>query len=147
MTETQSPQTPATPDKRRVRPALLICAGAVIGAVVAVAAVVLATTGIHFGSEKTGPSLRATAIQKCESAVRDQLKSPGSAKFSGVQNAPEDPYAEPDENTTYKSFDLVGNVDSQNSFGALMRSTWTCTVGYYPRDKAWTSASADVTQE
>ena len=152
MIETQSPQTPATPDKRRVRPALLIGAGAVIGAVVAVAAVVLATTGIHFGSEKTGPSLRSVAIQKCEAAVRAQLKAPSTAKFSGVDN---DPDAVPDDkvSASWHEFDLIGYVDSQNSFGAMIRNVWTCSVAYSADTTAadspgeWQPATATVTSE
>ncbi len=64
---------------------------------------------------------RLGAVQgKCEELVKDRLKSPGSARFSG-------------ENTTGDAdhgWTTIGGVDSQNSFGALMRMDFRCTATY-----------------
>lgn len=53
----------------------------------------------------------------CERFVKDRLKSPGSAKFSG-------------ESTTQAggAWTVKGAVDSQNAFGAMLQNRYTCTV-------------------
>lgn len=57
------------------------------------------------------------AKQACHEWVKDQLKSPSTADFSG-------------ETVTGDSsgWTITGDVDSENGFGAMLRSTWTCTV-------------------
>lgn len=50
----------------------------------------------------------------CQILVRDNLKSPSSAKFIGV----------PESDGTY----IWGEVDAQNSFGAVVRSSFQCTI-------------------
>lgn len=64
---------------------------------------------------------QAAAVAACESAVRDQLKSPATAQFTITDNG----VAGPDENVRGT---VTGTVDSQNGFGALLRSSWTCTI-------------------
>ncbi|WP_275792673.1 DUF2510 domain-containing protein [Prescottella equi] len=54
----------------------------------------------------------------CEKAIKERLKSPASADF-------------PDNNTRKKAdgaFEVRGVVDSENGFGATMRSYFGCTV-------------------
>jgi hypothetical protein len=51
----------------------------------------------------------------CEDVVEKQLKSPASAEFSSVA-------------TGGGPWTVQGTVDSQNSFGALVRTTYECTV-------------------
>jgi hypothetical protein len=131
--------------KRGFRPFVLVGVGVLAGVLVALGAVVFLTRG-SAAPTNPGDSTRATAIEKCESAVKDQLKSPGSAKFSGVGNG-EHAGEEPNSNTSYTLFELQGNVDSENEFGASLRSTWTCQVGYNPKTKSWGTAAASVTQE
>jgi hypothetical protein len=53
--------------------------------------------------------------EACHGAIKDRLKSPGTAAFGGEFLR---------ESTTPE---LTGWVDSQNGFGALVRSTWVCT--------------------
>lgn len=60
---------------------------------------------------------REDAKSACHKFVKDRLKSPSSAKFS------EEDYTGTDGVYTFK-----GAVDSQNSFGAMIRATWTCDV-------------------
>ena len=57
----------------------------------------------------------AALTDACHTAVRDRLKSPGTAQFGGEFRR---------ESTTPE---LTGYVDSQNGFGALVRATWGCT--------------------
>ncbi len=66
---------------------------------------------------------RSQAANVCEKFVKARLKSPGSAKFR-------DPYG---DQITYTGdgkgpITVTASVDSQNSFGASLRSPYTCTV-------------------
>jgi hypothetical protein len=59
--------------------------------------------------------------------VKDKLLAPASAKFS------------PDSETNAISYGnevwiVTGYVDSQNAFGAMLRSPYTCTVKYVGKD-------------
>ncbi|PPS89415.1 hypothetical protein [Streptomyces sp. MH60] len=73
----------------------------------------------------TKPSSQGAAVM-CEEFIKkgDYLKSPGSAKFSGVSD------------TTIKTlrakkpwkYRVSGWVDSQNSFGALVRNKYVCEI-------------------
>jgi len=53
----------------------------------------------------------------CEEWVKKQLKAPGTAKFSdhATSGGP-------------ISWTVTGSVDAENSFGALLRSSWTCDI-------------------
>ncbi|WP_067891145.1 hypothetical protein [Nocardia vaccinii] len=67
-------------------------------------------------------SMRATVGDACENLVRDKLKSPASARFElGDTNLHEDARGG-------LTGTLSGTVDSQNGYGAMMRSDWTCTM-------------------
>lgn len=62
----------------------------------------------------------------CEGFVKSQLKSPSTASFSGT--------------TAYSSgggYTATTTVDSQNSFGATLRSTWTCEVAWDKDRQKW----------
>lgn len=63
----------------------------------------------------------------CEDFVKDRLKSPGSADFT-----------EQTEVGKYPTWIARGSVDSQNTFGALMRNQYWCTVTYHPSTDKWT---------
>src|SRR5690554_288071 len=55
--------------------------------------------------------------------VKELLKSPGSAKFPGAsEKVSHVQYVSPNK------YRISSWVDSQNSFGALVRSHWKCTV-------------------
>ena len=62
-----------------------------------------------------------TFIVRCQNAVRAQLKAPSTAKFPGVLE-------KADAVTTYENGNKTwsGWVDSQNSFGALLRTDFLC---------------------
>lgn len=59
-----------------------------------------------------------TAKNACIGAVTDQLRAPGTAKFDVTLIT--------DQDGGVKI--VSGTVDSQNSFGALLRSNFRCTV-------------------
>ena len=62
-----------------------------------------------------------TMLVKCENLVRSRLKSPSTAKFPGTMEAAA-------AITTYENGnkDWSGWVDSQNSFGAMLRTEFLC---------------------
>ena len=55
------------------------------------------------------------AAQACEVVVERQLKAPASAEFTSVA-------------VGGGPWTVQGTVDSQNSFGAMIRTTYECTV-------------------
>jgi hypothetical protein len=59
----------------------------------------------------------SNAVAQCESAVKNQLKAPSTAKFSGEDYIDEDP-----------TWLVTGSVDAQNGFGAMLRSGFNCTL-------------------
>lgn len=61
------------------------------------------------------------AATTCEGLVRDQLKAPATAQFTIMSNDVGAP-------TGAAQGIVHGAVDSQNSYGALVRSDWTCMV-------------------
>jgi hypothetical protein len=85
-----------------VLPFLLVVIGAVVVA------------GIQVGST----SDEDTARETCRSAVAKQLKAPSTAQWPG-----DSVYEEPPGR-----FAVEGSVDAQNSFGAMVRTGYSCTV-------------------
>jgi hypothetical protein len=57
----------------------------------------------------------------CEKAVLSRLKAPGSADFPGVFDDVSEPRKRPDGSYLWGSW-----VDSQNSFGAKLRTRFMC---------------------
>lgn len=53
----------------------------------------------------------------CESQIKDRLVSPGSAKFQ-----------RPNRTKSGNTWVIESAVDSQNAFGALLRSEWRCVI-------------------
>ncbi|WP_284536317.1 hypothetical protein [Nocardioides sp. T2.26MG-1] len=81
-----------------------------------VAVTLLGATGCSAGSDDGGGEAGAKDV--CQQFVGKRLKSPGSADFSGETVT---------ENTD-GSWTVSGDVDSQNSFGGLVRNSYTCKV-------------------
>jgi hypothetical protein len=71
----------------------------------------------------------------CHDRIKQQLKSPSTAKFEGlfdfiaVQSA------------DHKDWMIHGHVDAQNAFGATLRTNWTCTVTPIDEDNAMVDAT------
>lgn len=70
-------------------------------------------------SDLDGPS-EAGAEVSCEQRVKEQLKSPSSADFDGTTARA----------VTETEYAVSGTVDSENGFGAMLRSEFTCTVQF-----------------
>lgn len=69
----------------------------------------------------------------CEEFVKDRLKAPATAEFSN-QRA---------ESIGDQRWDVTGTVDSENSFGALIRSNYRCDIRYVGDDK-WRAKTVKV---
>lgn len=67
------------------------------------------------GTDDTDSGLSSDAKDVCENSVKDKLKAPATAEFSDEQAALEG-----------STWTVTGSVDSENSFGALIRSTYSC---------------------
>lgn len=102
--------------------------GCLIGGVAVLAFVVIvAVVGSMGGDDDTNSSdtMRLSAFDVCKDFVKDRLRSPGSAKFRNffeddgeviVTGAGKGPYT------------VRSTVDSENGFGALIRTDFTCSV-------------------
>jgi len=63
------------------------------------------------------------AFNFCKRAVEASLKAPSTAKFQSVLGATISQYGD-------ETFSVESYVDSQNGFGAMLRSNYICTVTY-----------------
>lgn len=72
------------------------------------------------------------AAKACSDKVRTMLKSPGGAHFMSESARPlgDDQWL------------VTGNVDSQNSFGAQLRSAYGCTATY--DEGEWTTSNVGI---
>jgi len=68
-----------------------------------------------------GGSNPGGAYAACERAVETELVSPGSAEFSGATGSEIEEVSE-------GLYAIRGYVDSENSFGASLRTDFTCRV-------------------
>lgn len=90
-------------------------AAAICVSVVALA-IFISTRNVHH--EPTTQEIHADAQRVCEEKfIPARLKAPATAQFSELIVVA--------DGASYK---VTGNVDSQNGFGALVRSTFTCSV-------------------
>lgn len=91
--------------------------GACLALVVVLLIIGWVNTTFFHGSDPTADDRQSAAVEACRESVRAQLKSPGSASFSGEQ------YRE-----TNDVYSITGQVDAENSFGASLRSDFTCVA-------------------
>lgn len=63
------------------------------------------------------PSTGYDAQFACEGFIKDRLKAPSTAQFSGETFTGSAP-----------RWTVTGAVDAQNSFGAALRNSWSCIV-------------------
>lgn len=86
-------------------------------AVLVVAFFVYSATRDRSGDEaRDRPVLAKIA---CENAVKNSLKAPSTAKFTGTQAS-----------GSGNSYRVTGAVDAENSFGAALRNTFACSVSF-----------------
>ncbi|GAA2696594.1 hypothetical protein [Actinoplanes palleronii] len=105
-----------------------------IGIVVAVVLVVgVCVARMNSNSKPSAADEQRDAQRVCEGQfVPARLKAPATAKFSGV--------------SVYEAggaYRVTGSVDSQNGFGALVRSAFSCTV--HASGDRWVLDRAEVT--
>lgn len=78
-------------------------------------------------SEKVSPrDKELNAADICHAYVKERLKAPSTAKFPNS----EDSNAVQITGTGDGPYTVAAFVDSQNSFGAMMRDQYTCIVRY-----------------
>lgn len=99
---------------------------------VIIAAVVSAFSGDDDGDSSGSNEIGAEVM--CEEFVKERLKSPASAEFSDTRSIST---GTPDE------YEVTGSVDSENGFGAMLRSSYECTIRDNG-DDTWTLIAIDL---
>ena len=95
-----------------------------------VIAIILIARSCVSGSSSGGSSKdsyghdQADAIVIAKDKVKEQLKSPSSAKFSNVSAS-----------LSGNTWTVTGSVDAQNSFGATIRNTFKVTITFTSSEK------------
>jgi hypothetical protein len=62
----------------------------------------------------------------CEEFVTDRLKAPSTAEFLGASSV---------DLTGREQYEVTASVDSQNGFGAMIRTPYVCLVNYEGDDQ------------
>lgn len=75
---------------------------------------------------------RNLALACAKTKVKEQLKAPSTADFQPSR----DMRVETADNLSYK---IAGYVDSQNGFGAMIRSNFTCDLTVHPESDSCTT--------
>lgn len=76
----------------------------------------------------------------CENWVKERLKSPSTAEFPSVWDGKLDKITKANQR-----YYIVSYVDSQNSFGATVRTNWTCSTTQTSEDN-WQLNSLSIDQ-
>jgi hypothetical protein len=108
-------------------PALLLSAVGVCG--------LIYFLGVNAPDKPTDPYWEVLVL--CRDAVKAQLKSPSSAEFPVVD-------AEKSVDREGRIFTLRSHVDADNSFGANIRTTWTCIMDYDEASQTYSLVSLDM---
>ncbi len=95
--------------------------------------VVISFSGCDSTSENnnTNTSTSMASIQAKE-YVKKSLKSPSTAKFPGLWELANDGVVAYEKETN--KYEIISYVDSQNSFGAMIRSNWNVVLKYLGGD-------------
>ena len=72
---------------------------------------------------------------KCNSAVRNNLKSPSSADFADLFDGVSSVIAEQDDNLVI--YDFISYVDAKNDFGVELRKKFKCRIQYNIGAENW----------
>jgi PBP1b-binding outer membrane lipoprotein LpoB len=75
--------------------------------------------------DKTKKYEKMDALVQAQVHIESKLKSPSTAEFGGGVDGV--------IQTNDTTFTVIGTVDSQNSFGAMMRSNYSCKVIFHPK--------------
>jgi len=125
LTETK-PAIPAQP--AAAQPKKKSRTGCVIISLLVLVILILVVVNLGGGDlSNTGPT-DLNAFFMCQQFVGDRLKAPKTADFAPSREAK---IVKNDVNT----FTVTSYVDAQNSFGANIRTEYTCKVSYQGNDK------------
>jgi uncharacterized protein YxeA len=69
---------------------------------------------------------KMNALLESQAYIKDQLKSPGSAEFDSSLDGV--------VQTNDTTFTVKSYVDSQNGYGALLRTHYSCKIIFHPKD-------------
>lgn len=83
--------------------------------VIAIIAAIAVISSLFNKPKEYDPNWSGEAISQCEDLVSGQLKAPATAKFNSTA-------------TGNGTWTVKGTVDSENSFGAMLRADYQCTV-------------------
>lgn len=90
----------------------------------------ICTLGAIFGGSGSGSATEVEAFVMSQEFAKDFLKSPGTAEFPWITDV-----------EVYKKeegvFLVNAYVDSQNSFGAMIRNNYTCLVKTTDGGESW----------
>ena len=93
----------------------------VVGLVLVVG--VACTVMTSSGGTTDRPPTSFEAERMCETWVRERLKAPATAEFSGTRAQT----TNVGENGA-DAWSVTGDVDAENTFGAKLRSAWSCDI-------------------
>ncbi|ADD41568.1 hypothetical protein [Stackebrandtia nassauensis] len=83
-------------------------------------------------------SVEDQAIDMCQDAVLQSLKAPSTADFVG------EPIAFSDGGEVAPVYTVTGEVDAENSFGAMLRNLYTCDIQTSNDRDSWTVEAVDI---
>ncbi len=101
-------------------------------AIVFMCGLLMAIAQIQGGDNTQSDSGARIASRRCEEAARNRLKSPSTAKFAPLSD--QRIYRIEGEGEAYR---ILSYVDSQNSFGAMVRTEFTCDLHYDASTITW----------
>jgi hypothetical protein len=87
----------------------------VLGCLAVLLIIIVGISALSSGATDTSQG-SGWAISECEKVVRDSLKSPTTATFSSTAKGKDSDWV------------VTGTVDSENSFSAMVRSDYKCTI-------------------
>ena len=124
------PEVPFTlaemaPKRRRVWPLVVI-------AVVLLAGLVGAGFALTRDDEPAPVDSTQTLVSDCRDAARAKLKTPSTAQFPGGERVTQ----------TGNTIEIVGPVDAQNGFGAMLRGQYRCVATR--QGDAWSVYSVEL---
>ncbi|MBM0277797.1 hypothetical protein [Micromonospora tarensis] len=96
-----------------------------------IAAAVLVVLAIAGGTAYAlMPSDEDNAVEQCQTAVSAKLKSPATAKYA------DDVTVASEDGNFGSYYEVTGEVDAENGFGALVRGDYRCKVNL-EKDGSW----------
>lgn len=94
-----------------------------------IVAVIALPVACSIASSGGGSSWEPTPYEArsiCEDWVRDKLKAPATAVFTDGRDS-----------GGPNSYMITGTVDAENSFGAMLRTAWSCDIEYRDAVQTW----------